>query len=123
MLNKNRDYQFVILGTAEDRKKGNLEGNDVHDWRALTSLVETGEVLRRVDCFLGVCSGPLHIAAAMNTPKVALYGPSSYHRWAPIENTIVVQVQKGSQVSDKMKNIKIEWVLEACKNVLGQSYI
>ena len=122
-LNKNKEYQFVILGTEEDRKKGSIEGNDIHDWRALTSLVETGEILRRVDCFLGGCSGPLHIAAAMNTPKVALYGPSSYHRWAPIENTIVVQAQKGSQVSDKMENIKIEWVLEACKNVLGQSYI
>ncbi len=33
--------------------------------------------------FIGVDSAPMHIAAAMGTPAVALFGPSGEHEWGP----------------------------------------
>jgi heptosyltransferase-3 len=40
-------------------------------------------VTARARLFVGVDSAPMHIAAAMGTPALALFGPSSEHVWGP----------------------------------------
>src|SRR5690606_23171405 len=40
------------------------------------ALLETAAVLERVDLMVGNDSGPLHMAVAVGTPVVALFGPS-----------------------------------------------
>jgi lipopolysaccharide heptosyltransferase I len=42
-----------------------------------TSLLELGAILRRARLFVGSDTGPLHLAAALGTPCVALFGASS----------------------------------------------
>ncbi|MEJ0088730.1 MAG: glycosyltransferase family 9 protein [Limisphaerales bacterium] len=41
-------------------------------------------VLKRADVFISGDTGPLHFAAGLGVPTVALFGPSSPARWAPI---------------------------------------
>ncbi len=51
------------------------------------------EVLRRCDLVVGLDSGPLHLAVAVGTPTVGLYGPVSPARfgpWGPAEKHRVV---------------------------------
>ncbi|NKE70972.1 putative lipopolysaccharide heptosyltransferase III [Candidatus Manganitrophus noduliformans] len=48
-----------------------------------TSLRELAALSRRADLFFGVDSAPMHIAAAMATPVIALFGPSVAEIWRP----------------------------------------
>ena len=43
------------------------------------SLLETAEVIRRAELFIGIDSGPAHLANAVGTPGVLLFG--HYHRF------------------------------------------
>ena len=47
------------------------------------TLKQLAAVIGRSRLFLGVDSAPMHIAAAMGTPVVALFGPSGEHNWGP----------------------------------------
>jgi heptosyltransferase-3 len=47
------------------------------------SLKELGALIAKAHVFLGFDSVPAHLAAAMQTPAVVLFGPSGEHEWHP----------------------------------------
>jgi heptosyltransferase III len=47
------------------------------------SVGELVAVIAGAEIFVGNDSGPAHIAAAVKTPLVALFGPASSVRWGP----------------------------------------
>jgi heptosyltransferase-3 len=52
-----------------------------------TTLKELAAVAQRAELFFGVDSAPMHIAAAVGTPVVALFGPSGAFHWGPWDNS------------------------------------
>jgi heptosyltransferase-2 len=48
-----------------------------------TNIHETAALLERCDLFVGNDSGPMHIAALMGVPVVAIFGPSNSRAWGP----------------------------------------
>jgi heptosyltransferase I len=48
-----------------------------------TSIAELIAVLRRASVMVAADTGPLHLAAALRTPCVGLYGPTSATRNGP----------------------------------------
>ena len=48
-----------------------------------TSLDELAAILRRASVFVAADTGPLHLAAAIGTPCVGLFGPTSAVRNGP----------------------------------------
>ena len=48
-----------------------------------TTLMQLGALIERCDLYLTCDSGPMHIAAAVGTPTVALFGPTSPIRHGP----------------------------------------
>jgi heptosyltransferase-3 len=51
------------------------------------TLKQLGAVSRNARLFVGVDSAPMHIASAMQTPVVALFGPSGEFNWGPWQVT------------------------------------
>ena len=47
------------------------------------SLPELAALTAAARTFVGVDSAPMHIAAAMGTPTLVLFGPSGEHEWGP----------------------------------------
>lgn len=47
------------------------------------TLKELGALISRARFFFGVDSAPMHLAAAVNTPAAALFGPSGDFNWGP----------------------------------------
>jgi len=58
-------------------------GGRVFNLVGKTTLALLPAVLQQASLFLGVDSAGLHIAAAVGTPTVGLYGPSPAEIWAP----------------------------------------
>jgi len=48
-----------------------------------TSLKQLAEIARRCRLFISVDTGPLHVAAAMGTRVIGLYGPNIPYKWGP----------------------------------------
>lgn len=48
------------------------------------SLLQFAYVVGRADLVVTVSSGPMHVADAMNTPMVALSGPTDLRKWRPV---------------------------------------
>ena len=53
------------------------------NWSGCTTLKELAALSAACHLFVGVDTGPMHIAAAVGTPVVALFGPSGEHQWGP----------------------------------------
>jgi heptosyltransferase-3 len=55
----------------------------VVDLTGMLTLSELAALTASARAFAGVDSAPMHIAAAMGTPTLALFGPSSEQAWGP----------------------------------------
>ncbi len=89
------DTRFAILGTAEDQSLGEMISRGAPE-RCLnlcgqTSLLEMVEWLRRCELMITNDTGPMHVAAAIGKPLVALFGPTEPRRTGPyghLENVL-----------------------------------
>ncbi len=96
------------------------------------SLKQLAALTARARLFVGVDSAPMHIAAAMGTPVVALFGPSGYDLWGPWtpKRRIVARDDYGcrpcgidgcggGKVSDCLVALSVDQVWNACQELLG----
>jgi heptosyltransferase I len=81
---------------------------------------------RRAAAVVGVDSGPLHLAAALAKPGVAMFGPTDPARNGPYGAPMLVMrdaravttYKRGTEIDDSMRRVSPEQVFEALKDVL-----
>ena len=82
-----RQATVLISGAALERQRAaeivRACGPGCHNLAGQTSLALYAAVLKLGHLFVGVDSAGLHIAAAVGTPTVSIFGPSSPSAWAP----------------------------------------
>jgi lipopolysaccharide heptosyltransferase II len=82
------DFKVALIGDrsqAADAQKisDNVKSKEMINLVGKTSLAELTAVLKHATAAIGPDSGPGHLAAAVGTPYVALFGPTSPKRTAP----------------------------------------
>ena len=91
-------------------------------------LAQLTAMLRRAKFFVGADTGPLHLAAALGTPVVGLFGPTDPARNGPYSNRAVVvskaldgemTYQRGTDYSPAMLRIEVEDVIAAIGTLAG----
>ena len=96
------------------------------------TLKQLAALSARARLFLGVDTAPMHIAAAVGTPVIALFGPSGEFNWGPWGNGHVVIKKdwecrpcgqdgcQGSKRSRCLEEISEEEVLQEVFQLLGR---
>jgi ADP-heptose:LPS heptosyltransferase len=87
-LVRDREVAIVLTGAEGDRAqvdvvRGGLPAARVLDLTGSVSLLTVAAVLERLDLFVTGDTGPMHLAHAVGTPIVAIFGPSDPARYAP----------------------------------------
>ena len=90
-----RGGKVVLVGGTDDAPaiEAIQEGVNPHSLFVAGSLSfpQLGALLQRCDLFIGNDSAPMHLAAAVGTPVIALFGPTSPERYGPygVESAVV----------------------------------
>jgi heptosyltransferase-2 len=88
--------RVVLTGSSADRPLtefiANLSAVPCLNLAGKLSLLELAASIRRLNAYLTVDSGPAHMAAALGTPLVTLWGPGIFEQTAPRRGRGPVQV-------------------------------
>ncbi|MDD5428227.1 MAG: lipopolysaccharide heptosyltransferase II [Candidatus Omnitrophica bacterium] len=130
--------KVIITAGADDKKLGDKISSLLHDnclnLSGRTSVADVASVLRRVKLFVSNDSGPVHIACAVGTPVIAIFGRSdrglSPGRWGPVGNRDIIlhkdvgcveclahNCRKGFKC---LEAVTVAEVLQAADKILGR---
>ena len=86
-LQKALSLKVVLVGGDQDAESINGIQSRMHSkvisLGGRLSIQQLGALIKRANLFIGNDSGAMHIAAAVNTPIVAFFGPTDPKMWGP----------------------------------------
>jgi len=98
--------QVIFVGSGRDLEKIKAIMTRLsHEAHNLGGSLSPGELMalfHMSSLFLGNDSGPMHLAAAMGTPVVGLFGPVDEGRWKPLSNNSIVL--RGEKACEDCRN-------------------
>ena len=116
------ELRFVARITARLKRP-------VTDLSGKLSLKQLAALTAQAKCFVGVDSVPMHIAAAMQTPVVVLFGPSGEFEWGPWQVPARVLTSGhpcrpcgqdgcgGGKISECLVDISVDDVMNAMRQI------
>lgn len=131
-----REFKISVILTGAPNERDRAQEivheceNRVFNFAGLTTMELLPALFQASILFLGVDSAGVHIAAAVGTPTISLYGPSSPDIWAPKGEKHRVISKKmpcvpcketgcnGSKKSKCMDSLAVDDVLNAVRNKL-----
>lgn len=135
-----RGYQVVLSASPATQEMAMIEEikqqltEPVFDLSGKMNLKELASLIAQARMMVGVDSVPMHIAAAVQTPVVALFGPSGDKEWGPwmVPSRVIVSTRHpcrpcgkdgcgGSKVSDCLQQIPVQQVMLAIDSLLEET--
>ena len=135
-----RGWPLVLTAAPDEKERAMIEQvraaaqAPLVDLSGRLSLKELAALTARARLFVGVDSAPMHIAAAMGTPTVAIFGPSGDREWGPwnVASRVVASADhacrpcgrdgcEGSKISQCLTTLPVAQVLAACDALLAET--
>ncbi len=129
--------RVALTGSSADRPVTHYISREANvpclDLAGEFSLLELAALIRRLDLYLTVDSGPAHMAAALGTPLVTLWGPGIFAQTSPQAGAGPVRIinrrvhcapcygtslMKSCNDNICMKQIEVEEVVDALTSML-----
>jgi len=88
-LLKNKKTKIILLGGPNEEHFGEIKSlikrdqQRVFNWIGRLKLLETAALLKEADVLISPDNGIMHMAAALGTPTISLFGPTLPDRWGP----------------------------------------
>ncbi len=126
------DHRSVLIGGVSDKSAGSqiaaLSGDKAVDAIGDTSIQDMIYIISNCRAVITNDTGPMHIAAALGKPVVALFGPTNPMRTGPYgTNNIVIKssldcapcYKKSCSKDSCMNNISVQEVYDALERVIS----
>jgi len=127
-----RDIRVIVTGTKDDEAKAGLLAVSLKNAPLInacgkTTVNQLACLIKKCNVYISADSAPLHIAAAVKTPFVALFGPTDPRRHlAPAKDCVLIKKElpcspcyKPRCISKKCMNlITVEEVLAAVEKLM-----
>jgi lipopolysaccharide heptosyltransferase II len=127
-----RNIRVVVTGTQDDLLDANLLLNTVKNTKIINACAKTTVnqlacLIKRCAVYISADSSPLHIAAAVNTPIIAFFGPTDPARhMPPVKDFLIIRkdlpcspcYKPRCKQSKCMNMITVEEVLEGINKFL-----
>lgn len=90
-----KDIRVVVTGTQDDSPFADTLINSLKNAKIInacgkTSINELAVLIKKCQVFISADSFPLHVASAVGTPFIALFGPTDWRRHLPPGKTHIV---------------------------------
>jgi heptosyltransferase I len=129
LINDNINMKVVLTGSEKDTldKIASLTKKEIINLGGKTSLSELACLYKRAKIVISTDSGPMHLAAAVGTPVIALFGPTDPARTGPYgSGHTIIRAElacspcflKKCSTKKCMKDISAEQVLIQLKKLL-----
>ncbi|MBF0385595.1 MAG: glycosyltransferase family 9 protein [Candidatus Omnitrophica bacterium] len=130
------DCHFIFIGDKEIEETSNkmlkVSSSDILNLIGKTTVSQLVSIIKSCDILISNDSGPVHIAAALNVPVVAIFTRNqpgiNKERWRPLnDNSISISVpledkldfSKAGKIDPRsLQNIPISHVLEAVDSLI-----
>lgn len=126
VLHEQTGAELYISGVPQDfaackKLESLLPRGAVHNLCGKTSLVELGGVLQGMDLVITVDSGPMHMAAALGIPTLAVFGPTDPVCTGPYgPHHRVVRVASSGKALNSILDVPTVDAVAAAEEMIGQ---
>ncbi|QKG29862.1 glycosyltransferase family 9 protein [Campylobacter sp. RM16187] len=135
LLLKHENIRIVLTGSPKERDMTKelemlLNSDRVMNLAGKFSISEAAALIGRLDALITTDTGPLHVAAALKTPFVALFGVTDprclmpdfdthLHRFLKVEFDVDNTYSKHKDYGYLMERITAQEVYESLKEIMG----
>ncbi len=112
--------QIVLVGHYTERDLGEriekMLPYEITNLVGMTSIGTLAGLLQDARLVISNDTGTMHLAGILNTPVVALFGPSNHREYGPLGNNHKIIVSD----TEEMSGISVEQVIGACRELLTE---
>jgi ADP-heptose:LPS heptosyltransferase len=110
LLGSGHDLQVIWCGHVSFEASQVMDSNNFYNLTGETQVDQLPELLNTADCVLSNDSGPMHLAAALARPLVALFGPTDPARFGPFpvdsQRQRVIRQTDGNMVALNVQEVE-----------------
>jgi len=100
-------YERILLEVDEEISL------KLHSTHGYFNPLELLSLLKKASLVVGIDCGPMHLARAVNTPTLTLFGATNEKRWGPSQ----AQIQTGLHQTIRGERAPFEWTLHEAREI------